>query len=88
MEQMKAGGVYFSGVGIAAEFNLLKTAGVSRILVDPIDLHNVEDDWDGGLALDCGGTEPSRAATRRRGMNTSRSSIIGGASPSSPTGNV
>jgi hypothetical protein len=44
---------YFSGVASDVEFNMLKAAGVSRVLVDPADLPNV-DGWTGQVALDCG----------------------------------
>lgn len=45
---------YFSGVGDAATFDILREAGVRHILVDPYDLKHIPEDWDGELALDSG----------------------------------
>lgn len=45
---------FMSGVSTPVEFEILEVAGVQRILVDPVDLENVPEDWDGDLALDSG----------------------------------
>jgi hypothetical protein len=44
---------YFSGVASKAERSMLEQAGISSVLVDPIDLKHVMD-WNGSLALDSG----------------------------------
>lgn len=56
---------YFSGVEGKHELSLLRKAGVSRILVDPVQMANIEEDWDGHIALDSGAYR-----YHRRGMNS------------------
>jgi hypothetical protein len=55
---------YFSGVEGEHELSLLRQAGVSRILVDPVQMANIEEDWQGHIALDSGAYR-----YHRRGMN-------------------
>jgi len=44
---------YFSGIKSTDEIGMLQQAGVSHILVDPVD-YNVALDWPGSIALDSG----------------------------------